>query len=169
MCFLMHLPHLEDRLINFICLNQISEKMCKQSIMHPSLTVFCAILCCNCEYCSPNLALKLLDNPFIGFLSPFQLKRHHYLILEGPKKRATKHSIQELLFLFAAALFLLLPAQCRKEMTVIEVASQEHYLSCQHFIQFCYAKTKGVLNKMLILWVFLVLIINCLSSSVYHP
>lgn len=55
-------------------------------------------------------------------------------------------------------------------MTVLEVASQEHGLSCQHVsIQFCYAKTKGGLNTMLILWGFLALIINCLSSSVYHP
>lgn len=52
-------------------------------------------------------------------------------------------------------------------MTVLEVASQERDLSCQHFIdQFCYAKTKGGLNTVLILWVFLALIINCLSSSV---
>lgn len=59
---------------NFICLNQISKKMRKQFITHPSLIIFCAIQCCNCEYCSLNLTLKLLDNSFIGFLSPFQLK-----------------------------------------------------------------------------------------------
>lgn len=63
--------------------------------MHPSLTIFCAILCCNCEYCTLNLTLKLLDNPFIGFLSPFQLKA------SLPHLRRTKKKNQQAFYLGA--------------------------------------------------------------------